>query len=342
MAQRVSQLPNIAAVRGITRPDGKPLDQAKLSYQAGQVGDALHGASTQITDKTNDLDALTNGADKLASTLASVRDQVNSASGSISGMASTLSQVQGQLGTAANLVDSIRGMANSSASTVSQATGMVDQVQAALNGPQCDANPLCSAGRSELAQIVPAGSASAPAVPNVLSAVQNLSGQLETAINNLRAATGGGAAKHPVGDFPGAERRRPIGRRQRSAGRGCAHTRRPDQEDGRGSEPGIRPAVVDEAGRIVTLHGGHVHPEQGAHLGRLQEGSEAVHLARRALGALPRRDEVRPVQHGRDGPGSDDPGYGAGRSAEHDAVRCDDIDGRNHPDVQRHSQQLRP
>ena len=194
MAQRVSQLPDIAAVRGITRPDGQPLDQAKLSYQAGQVGDALHGASTQITDKTNDLDALTNGADKLASALASVRDQIHSASGSISGMASTLSQVQGQLGTAANLVASIRGMANSSASTVSQATGMVGQVQAALNGPQCTDNPLCSAGRSELAQIVPAGAASAPAVPNVLSAVQNLSGQLETAINSLRAATGGGAA----------------------------------------------------------------------------------------------------------------------------------------------------
>ncbi len=194
MAQRVSQLPNIAAVRGITRPDGKPLDQAKLSYQAGQVGDALHGASTQISDKTNDLDALTSGADKLASTLAMVRDQIHSASGSVSGLTSTLSQVQGQLGAAANLVSSIRGMANSTASTVTHAAGMFGQVQAALNGPQCTANPLCSIGRSEVAKIVPAGASSAPAAPNVLSVVDNLSGQLETAINNLRAVTGGGAA----------------------------------------------------------------------------------------------------------------------------------------------------
>ncbi len=194
MAQRVSQLPNIAAVRGITRPDGKPLDQAKLSYQVGQVGDALHGASTQITDKTNDLDSLTSGADQLASTLATVRDQIHSASGSVSGLTSTLSQVQGQLGTAANLVDSLRGMVNSSAPAVTQAAGTFGQVQAALNGPQCTENPWCSAGRSELAQIIPAGTSSAPAAPNVLSAVQNLSGQLETAINNLRAATGSGAA----------------------------------------------------------------------------------------------------------------------------------------------------
>ena len=130
----------------------------------------------------------------LEGTLATVRDQIHSASGSVSGLTSTLSQVQGQLATAANLVNSIRGMANSSASAVTQAAGTFGQVQAALNGPQCSTNPLCSAGRSELAQIVPAGNSSAPAVPNVLSAVQNLSGQLETAINSLRAATGGGAA----------------------------------------------------------------------------------------------------------------------------------------------------
>ncbi|WP_264016113.1 MMPL/RND family transporter [[Mycobacterium] manitobense] len=192
MAQRVSQLPNIAAVRGITRPDGKPLDQTKLSYQAGQVGDALHGASTQISDKDRDLDALTSGADQLAATLASVRDQVHSASGSVSGLTSTLGQVQGQLNTAANLVDSIRGMANSSTAALTQASGTVNQVQSELNGPQCTANPLCSAGRSALGQVIPAGNSTA--APGMLSTVQNLTGQLDTAINTLRNAAGGGAA----------------------------------------------------------------------------------------------------------------------------------------------------
>ncbi|MGB9223171.1 MMPL family transporter, partial [Mycobacterium sp.] len=75
MAQRVSQLPNIVAVRGITRPNGQPLDQAKLSSQAGAVGTKLSDASTQINDKTDDLDALTTGADRLATSLAQVRDQ---------------------------------------------------------------------------------------------------------------------------------------------------------------------------------------------------------------------------------------------------------------------------
>src|SRR4029077_9170968 len=95
-----------AAVRGITRPDGHTLDQAKLSNQVGQVGDTLRGVSTQTTDKTDDLDALTNGADQLAGTLANVRDQVHSASRTMSGLTGTLSQVQHQLRAAGHLVDS--------------------------------------------------------------------------------------------------------------------------------------------------------------------------------------------------------------------------------------------
>src|SRR6185437_9707878 len=93
MAQRVAQLPNVAAVRGVTRPTGQPLDQAKISYQAGQVGSNLEGVSTQISSRTNDLDALTNGAHQLADSLAKVRDQINGASQSMTAMTSTLSQV---------------------------------------------------------------------------------------------------------------------------------------------------------------------------------------------------------------------------------------------------------
>ncbi len=118
MAQRVSQLPNIAAVRGITRPTGQPLDQTKLSFQAGEVGGKLEDASTQISDKTNDLDALTNGADQLATSLAQVRDQIRSASGPMTQLTATLNQVQQQLGAAANVLDNVRGLANGSASTL--------------------------------------------------------------------------------------------------------------------------------------------------------------------------------------------------------------------------------
>ncbi len=72
MAQRVSQLPDIAMVRGITRPKGAPLEEAKLSYQAGEVGGKLSDASKQIAGANGDLDALTTGSRKLADALAAI------------------------------------------------------------------------------------------------------------------------------------------------------------------------------------------------------------------------------------------------------------------------------
>jgi RND superfamily putative drug exporter len=175
MAQRVSQLPNIVAVRGITRPTGQPLDQAKLSFQAGAVGGKLQDASSQISDRTNDLNALTNGADQLAAALAQVRDQIRGVGGPMTQATATLNQVQQQLGAAANQLDNMRALANG----VAGAGGpMLAQLQ-------------------QLAQLVPgqAGGtlAATPAAPGVQAAVQGLSTLLATTSNSLRAA-GGNAA----------------------------------------------------------------------------------------------------------------------------------------------------
>ena len=155
MAQRVSQLPNIAAVRGITRPTGQPLDQTKLSFQAGEVGSKLEGASTQISDKTNDLNALTNGADQLAASLAQVRDQIRSASGPMTQLTATLNQVQQQLGAAANVLDNVRALANGSVSAL--ANGIAGAGGPMLDGlnniPLCNASQACNAARAQLDQL---------------------------------------------------------------------------------------------------------------------------------------------------------------------------------------------
>ncbi|WP_082969112.1 RND family transporter [Mycobacterium sp. E2699] len=163
MAQRVSQLPNIAAVRGITRPTGRPLDQAKLSFQAGEVGSKLQDASTQISDKSGDLDALTNGADRLAASLARVRDQIRGAGGPVTQLAATINQVQQPLAAAANTLDNLRGLADGSVST------LVDGVAAA-------AGPMFG------------GVATRPSVDGIQAQVQNLTALLATASNGLRTA----------------------------------------------------------------------------------------------------------------------------------------------------------
>ena len=195
MAQRVSQLPNIAAVQGITRPTGQPLDQTKLSFQAGAVGTKLQDVSTQISDRTNDLDALTNGADQLAAALAQVRDQIRSAGGPMTQVTATLNQVHQQLGAAANLLDNIRGLANGSVSTL--ANNVVDAAGPMLNAlnniPLCNAEPACSTGRADLQQLVQARNngtlATQPAAQSLQAAAQSLSTLLATAGNSLRAAS---------------------------------------------------------------------------------------------------------------------------------------------------------
>ncbi len=194
MAQRVSQLPNIAAVQGITRPTGQPLDQTKLSFQAGAVGTKLQDVSTQISDRTNDLDALTNGADQLAAALAQLRDQIRRAGGPMTQVTATLNQVHQQLGAAANLLDNILGRANGSVSTL--ANNVVDAAGPMLNAlnniPLCNAEPACSTGRADLQQLVQARNngtlATQPAVQSLQAAVQSLSTLLATAGNSLRGA----------------------------------------------------------------------------------------------------------------------------------------------------------
>ena len=58
MAQRVSQVPGIAMVRGVTRPTGESLEQARATYQAGEVGNQLGDASHLINGRTGDLNQL--------------------------------------------------------------------------------------------------------------------------------------------------------------------------------------------------------------------------------------------------------------------------------------------
>ena len=191
MAQRVSQLPDIGAVRGVTRPNGQPLDQIKLSFQAGQVGSNLEDASTQVSGRSNDLDELTAGADKLAASLVQVRDQTRSASGPTMQLGTTLNQVQQQLAAAAQLLDTMRGLANTGSasalatSAVDAAGPMVDALNAS---PQCNANPACTAGRAQLQQLVQSQSGGTLTAQIVL-VVQRLQTKMQT-LSTLLAAAG--------------------------------------------------------------------------------------------------------------------------------------------------------
>ncbi len=169
MAQRVSQLPNIALVSGITRPLGVVPQEFRATYQAGIVGDRLAVGSAQISDNTEDLNRLANGANTLADSLGEIRAQINQIAPSLQGLIDAFSSMRSEHGgdklvrdvdTAAKLVDSINSLGNSiglNFTTVTDVFAWVGPVLLALNGNAiCDANPSCSNTRTQFQKIVAA------------------------------------------------------------------------------------------------------------------------------------------------------------------------------------------
>jgi putative drug exporter of the RND superfamily len=162
MAQRVSQLPGIAMVRGVTRPTGESLEQARATYQAGEVGHQLGGASNLINGSTDDLNRLASGADQLADGLRDARGQVNQAIGSVRSLIDALATIQGQFGgdttlgqfgDADKLVKSMRSLGDLMDrifGNLSADFSWLDPVVASLDAsPICSASPVCITARAE-------------------------------------------------------------------------------------------------------------------------------------------------------------------------------------------------
>lgn len=169
VASRVSQLPDIAMVRGLTRPMGEPLEQTKISFQAGEVGSKLDDGAKQIHDHDADLDRLVNGSNQLADALAQLRDQVTTAVSSLSGVVGTLTTLEQLAGGDRTIAALDQGAAltgrlktlgdNLNTSTVNAeniAAWAGPMLNALNNSPDCNADPGCVRSRAGLAAMVDA------------------------------------------------------------------------------------------------------------------------------------------------------------------------------------------
>ena len=167
MADRVSQLPNIAAVSGITRPTGNVPEQFRATYQAGAIGTLLARGSTLINDHTNDLNRLATGAGTLADNLGDVRGQVNQLAAGVQELENAMSAAKNQhsgdtlvreVDLAAQLVDHVNSLSNAMGWNFSAGKNMfawIGPVLVALQGnPVCDVDPSCSATRGTFEQLV--------------------------------------------------------------------------------------------------------------------------------------------------------------------------------------------
>jgi putative drug exporter of the RND superfamily len=186
MAQRVSQLPNIGLVSGLTRPTGQVPQEFRATYQAGIVGDRMAQGSAVISDNTKDLNRLQNGAGTLAASLSDVRAQINKIAPSMQRLIDSMNSMRSQFGgdklvkqvdTAAQLVQSVNALGNAMGvnfSTVRDMFGWVGPVLAALNGNVvCDTNPSCSDTRLQFQKLMAARD------DGRLDQINSLAGQLQ-------------------------------------------------------------------------------------------------------------------------------------------------------------------
>ena len=157
MAHRVSQIPGMGMVRGITRPEGHPPEQANVAYQAGEVGSRLQDAAGRIQRSRADLDRLANGSQQLADSLAQVRGEVSAA---VAGASSIV-----------DIADDPR---------VRQATSMLKEI----------ANDGTLGELSRLANELP----QTPETSEIASTVHGLRGELNSTLGGLQKLGVGGVA----------------------------------------------------------------------------------------------------------------------------------------------------
>jgi RND superfamily putative drug exporter len=166
MAQRISDLPGIDAVRGITRPTGEMIEQGKATWQAGEVGTRLGDAANLIDENEQNLSTLTGGADQLADVLDEIRRSVVNAVGSVRGLASALDDISTKFGGSktldeidktATLVTNMRQLGKAlgfDRVRLGDLGGWATPMLTALNvSAPCSADPECVKSRADLQKI---------------------------------------------------------------------------------------------------------------------------------------------------------------------------------------------
>ena len=187
LAERITQLPDIQMVSGITRPLGSVPPEFRATYQAGIVGTRLADGAKMITDGTADMNRLSSGANTLAGGLSDVRGQVTDIADSLQQMVDAFAALRGQYGgdklvrnvdVAAKLVAAINLLGNSMGVNLMATRDMfawVPPVLTALHGNVvCDLDPSCSQTRIHLSRLAAARN------DGTLAEIEDLAGQLES------------------------------------------------------------------------------------------------------------------------------------------------------------------
>lgn len=167
MAARVAQLPNIAAVRGITRPNGEMLTEARATHQAGEVGEKMEEATNLISQNDSNLTALTDGSRQLAEALNKLRNQVLESAGPLTTLLNALVEIDkdyGGTGTikrasaSASLVDGLQSLGKQLGvgidGVITNVVWLQPTLQVLNSIPWCAIDPACKAVKTDLTSLL--------------------------------------------------------------------------------------------------------------------------------------------------------------------------------------------
>ena len=275
MAYRVSQVPDIDIVRGITRPTGESLEQAKLSFQAGEVGKPLNQASALINGNTASLNLLAFGADQIADVLGALRGQLGQTLATVSYLVQSLAFMQNQYGTGpalpgfdlgSNPLNTIHGLGGNMGVNTGDAVAAYDKsiapVLDALTGnPVCDADPDCDATRTRLQSLADARN------DGTLDQIADLCDLLEPTTRDPTALPA--ERPTPVPSIPGKEKPGPL-------------AQLPGNQPTTPTPPGMAPAL-DSISQSLQAAGITDPADLEAQLNQLQQGIELLAVASRQV-----------------------------------------------------------
>ncbi|MGB3674829.1 MAG: MMPL family transporter, partial [Candidatus Nanopelagicales bacterium] len=190
MAARVAQLQGVTAVRGITRPDGKPLTESSVSYQAGRVGSGLADAASEIDSRAAEFTPMLDKVDQMVAAITDLREMSEpmfaaavdasdllDRAGGFDGLDARLAEVQGASGQLEAMNGAIDEFANAAMQLAELAPSAEPLIKVLNTSSFCDVDPRCVQLRSQLQLFVGVGNDSLGArVTRLRDAVTTLTG----------------------------------------------------------------------------------------------------------------------------------------------------------------------
>ncbi|MBB4854737.1 RND superfamily putative drug exporter [Mycobacteroides chelonae] len=180
IASTISTLPDIAYVRSITRPTGKPLPETTTGYQAGIIGQRLGEAQQRVAQSSPDLGRLVSGLTQLQSgadtaaanaprlvagierVVALARTVINGyestgqAISTATGSTADIPQILADLTSLIDVLDHSLQALSTNALTADAVSTLGSVLGPALNpelAPACTSNPVCAHARTRLDEL---------------------------------------------------------------------------------------------------------------------------------------------------------------------------------------------